>query len=159
LNGPLNPRRKARAIVLQVLYELDLTHHPIWETFANRLVDVDLSVEYVNFARQLLEQTVLNASRLDTIIQQHATELPLTQLAVIDRNILRMALWELSQSPQTPVRVVINEAVELAKAFGSDATASFVNGVLGTLVEQIADVRTQLLTVIAADPTPVLTNS
>jgi N utilization substance protein B len=73
---------------------------------------------------------------LDTFIHRHAPEWPLEQMAYIDRNILRVALFEFAVDGQTPVKVAINEAVELAKAFGSDSAPRFVNGVLGTLVER-----------------------
>jgi N utilization substance protein B len=69
------------------------------------------------------------------VIEKYAPEWPLDQIAAIDRNILRMACWEFAVSRDTPVKVAINEAVELAKLFGSDSTARFVNGVLGTLVD------------------------
>jgi N utilization substance protein B len=71
---------------------------------------------------------------LDSVISKHAPEWPLDQVAVIDRNILRIALWEIAVYNHTPVKVAINEAVELSKMFGSESTPRFVNGVLGSLV-------------------------
>jgi len=70
------------------------------------------------------------------LIAEHAPEWPMDQLAVIDRNILRIALWEFAVEKCTPIKVAINEAIELAKMFGSDATPRFVNGVLGSLANR-----------------------
>jgi N utilization substance protein B len=72
--------------------------------------------------------------RLDTLIQKYAPAWPVAQIAIVDRNILRIALYELSGATATPPKVAINEAVDLAKLFGSDNSSRFVNGVLGTAV-------------------------
>jgi transcription antitermination protein NusB len=76
------------------------------------------------------------AEQLDGFIAQHAPEWPFDQVAIIDRNILRIALWEIAVSDQTPIKVAINEAVELGKVYGSDSTPRFVNGVLGSLANR-----------------------
>jgi N utilization substance protein B len=86
------------------------------------------------FARQIVVGVLPIIHDLDRLIAVHAPEWPLDQVAVIDRNILRIALWEIAVSQQTPMKVAINEAVELSKEFGSDSTPRFVNGVLGSLV-------------------------
>jgi N utilization substance protein B len=77
------------------------------------------------------------------LIAECAPEWPVDQLAVVDRNILRLALWEFAVSGETPVRVAINEAVELAKRFGSDSAPRFINGVLGSLAEREQEIRRQ----------------
>ncbi len=84
--------------------------------------------------RQLVSTVVRNRKALDALIQKHAPAWPVEQIAVIDRNILRMALVELSEAIGTPPKVAINEAVELAKIFGSDNSSRFVNGVLGAVL-------------------------
>jgi N utilization substance protein B len=78
---------------------------------------------------------------LDALIAQYAPDWPLDQVASIDRNILRIALWEMALHAETPVKVTINEAVELSKAYGSDSTPRFVNGVLGSLADQLNEIR------------------
>ena len=78
-------------------------------------------------------------------IADFAPEWPLDQVAYIDRNLLRIALWEIAVYKKTPVKVVINEAVELAKTYGSDSAPRFINGVLGTLAEQIDALRAELV--------------
>ncbi len=82
--------------------------------------------------------------RLDQFIAEHAPEWPLDQVAIIDRNILRIALWELAVYCETPIKVAINEAIELAKTFGSDSTPRFVNGVLGSLANRQNEIKQAL---------------
>jgi N utilization substance protein B len=91
---------------------------------------------YAEFARHLVEGVLGHRHVLDEFIHEHAPEWPLEQMAYIDRNILRMAVFEFAIDGRTPVKVAINEAVELAKEFGSDSAPRFVNGVLGSLVKQ-----------------------
>lgn len=127
-------RRQARVLALQVLYELDTTTHPADRAIACRLEEESLPQEGEAFLRQLVGGVVTHCDRLDALIQKYAPAWPVQQIAVIDRNILRIALFELSGSTGTPMKVAINEAVELAKIFGSDSSPRFVNGVLGAAV-------------------------
>lgn len=131
----MKPRTRARALALQVLYEVDLTNHPPAEVFRARLEEEPLSPELAEFARQIIFGVLPLAQILDTSIAEYAPEWPFDQIAAIDRNILRMACWEFVVFHDTPVKVAINEAVELAKQFGSDSTPRFINGVLGSLAE------------------------
>ena len=73
---------------------------------------------------------------LDNVISEHTPEWPLDQVAIIDRNIIRIALWEFAVTNETPIKVAINEAIELAKSYGSDSSPRFVNGVLGSLAQR-----------------------
>ncbi len=129
-------RRQARTIVLQALYETDTVHHDPLQVIDNRLVEDPTDVEIESFARRLFFTVLENTAKLDAIIQQHAPEWPLEQVAVIDRNLLRMALCEMTITRDAPVKVVINEAIELAKDFGSDSSPRFINGVLGSIVNK-----------------------
>ena len=87
--------------------------------------------------RWLVSGVVKYRSELDQLIHKYAPEWPVNQLAVVDRNVLRLALFELGcQQANTPPKVVINEAVELAKAFGSDSSPRFINGVLGSALDE-----------------------
>jgi N utilization substance protein B len=135
----MKARRKARSLALQVLYEVDCAGHSPEAVLAARLDDQPLPEELAEFARRLVEGVLATAGDLDDLIQRHAPEWPLEQMALIDRNILRMAIWEFIVDRGTPTKVAINEAVELAKLFGSDSAARFVNGVLGVLASQEAD--------------------
>ena len=129
----MKSRTKARGIALQALYEIDLTGHPVSDVLEQRLIDTPLDDGLAEFTRQIVAGVLSLELNLDDFIAQHAPEWPLDQVAVIDRNILRIALWEFAIADITPVKVAINEAIELAKLFGSDSTPRFVNGVLGSL--------------------------
>ncbi len=127
-------RRQARISALQALYELDTTHHGVGDVIANRLEDITLPDEGAEFLRQLVSGVLLHRDELDALIQKFAPAWPVAQIAIVDRNVLRIALFELTGATNTPPKVAINEAVDLAKLFGSDHSSRFVNGVLGTAV-------------------------
>ncbi len=126
-------RRRARTVAIQTLYELDLTNHSPAAVLEQRIVEAGLPQQGVPFARHLVTGVLKSKEKLDGMIQQYAPEWPIEQMAPIDRNILRLALFEFGIDGQTPVKVAINEAVELAKLFGSDSAPRFINGVLGSL--------------------------
>lgn len=137
----MKSRTKARSIALQVLYEIDLTGHEPGEVLGDRLVEDPLDDGLVDFTRQIVFGVLPLVLKLDDFIAQHAPEWPLDQVAAIDRNIIRIALWEFAVSGLTPVKVAINEAIELAKLYGSDSTPRFVNGVLGSLAERQQEIH------------------
>lgn len=137
----MKPRTRARSLALQVLYEIDLSAHQPGEVLRERLEETALPPELAEFARGIVFGVMPLREPLDRVIAKYAPEWPMDQVAAIDRNILRMACWEFAISGETPVKVAINEAVELAKLFGSDSTARFVNGVLGTLVDHEQEIR------------------
>jgi len=126
-------RRRARILALQALYEIDSTHHPVGTVLDQRLTEDPLTEEGQVFARELLTGVIQHQVELDELIQHYAPEWPVDQMAVIDRNVLRIAIYEFFIGKLTPTKVAINEAVELAKLFGSDSAPRFVNGVLGSL--------------------------
>jgi N utilization substance protein B len=137
----MKSRTKARGIALQVLYEYDLTGHPIGEILESRLSEEETDEKIQEFSRSIVMGVVPIIDRLDAIVAEHAPEWPMDQVAVIDRNILRIALWEFAVSEVTPIKVAINEAIELAKVFGSDSSSRFVNGVLGSLVDHQEEIH------------------
>ncbi len=126
-------RRKARALALQALYEVDAAGHNPEDVLANHLGQSRLSAENAAFLRKLVNGVVLQKTKLDESIRQFAPAWPVEQMPIIDRNILRLAIFELLFDNSTPVKVAINEAIELAKAFGGDNSARFVNGVLSSV--------------------------
>jgi N utilization substance protein B len=126
-------RRRSRILALQALYEIDTTHHPAGTVLDQRLAEDPLPAEGEAFARELITGVMKHQAELDELIQHYAPEWPVDQMAVVDRNVLRIAIYEFSISKATPIKVAINEAVELAKLFGSDSAPRFVNGVLGAL--------------------------
>ncbi len=128
-------RRRARSLALQILYEVDCVGHPVEEVLARRLERSDyLSETTAAFLRKMVLGAIEYATDLDTMIASCAPDWPVDELAILDRNILRIALWEIKVFTETPVKVAINEAVELAKRFSSDNAPRFINGVLGTLI-------------------------
>lgn len=137
----MKPRTRARALALQVLYEVDMANHVPGEVFTARLEETPLADELAEFARQIIFGILPIAHELDQLIAKYAPEWPLDQIAAIDRNILRMALWEFAVFHETPIKVAINEAVELAKQYGSDSAPRFVNGVLGSLAEHLHEIK------------------
>jgi len=137
----MKSRTRARGLALQVLYEVDLANHPPVEVYQSRLEEMPLSEELAEFARQIVFGVLPRIQDLDLLIAKYAPEWPLDQVAIIDRNILRIAFWEFAVQRETPLKVAINEAVELAKQFGSDSAPRFVNGVLGSLAEHKDEIQ------------------
>jgi len=129
----MKSRTKARVIALQALYEIDMSGHPAATALEQRLTDDPMDPGLAEFARSIVFGVLPIVEKLDDFIAQHAPEWPMDQVAVIDRNILRIAMWEFAVSGVTPIKVAINEAIEMAKVYGSDSTPRFVNGVLGSL--------------------------
>jgi N utilization substance protein B len=141
----MKSRTRARSLALQALYEVDVTDHPPGAVLKARLEEDPLSDELAEFARQIIFGVLPLIVILDQIISEYAPEWPLDQIAAIDRNILRIACWEFaSQDGGTPLKVAINEAVELAKLYGSDSAPRFVNGVLGSLAKHQQEIRFSL---------------
>lgn len=141
----MKSRTKARSLALAVLFECDLTNHLPGEVFQERLSDEALNDTLVQFAQEIIRGVYPIRERLDEFIAERAPEWPMDQVAVIDRNILRISLWEFAISGATPVKVAINEAIEMAKLFGSDNSPRFVNGVLGSLADHQNEIRQRFL--------------
>lgn len=137
----MKARRKARALALQVLFEVDSVEHPVEIALPRRIEAAreedeaadrePLPPEAELFVKTLVEGTLASRDELDKLIAKFAPEYPVAQLAIVDRNVLRLAFYELKNMGDVPVKVAINEAVELAKLYGSDSAPRFVNGVLG----------------------------
>jgi len=129
----VKPRRKARVVAFQALFEVDQAGHDPEASLGRRMQEDPVPEAQQAYCRALYHGTLRNLPPLDQAIQEIAPEWPLEQMAPVDRNLLRLAAYELLADASTPAKVTINEAVELAKLFGSDSSARFVNGVLGTL--------------------------
>jgi N utilization substance protein B len=140
----MQPRRRARGVAIQTLYEVDCAGHSPEEVLAARLLDAPLAPAAAQFARKLVQGVLANQDQMDRLIARYAPEWPVSQMAIIDRNVLRIAIFELAIDGSTPIKVAINEAVELAKIYGSESSARFVNGVLGTLVDRLSEIRDSL---------------
>ena len=130
-----DPRRKSRVLALQSLFAADIkgkTAEPSLECLAE---EDPLPIQVEEFALRLLHGVASAHRALDDIIQRYAPAWPVGQLSPVDRNILRISLFELLHNPETPPKTAINEAIELAKMFGSESSGRFVNGVLGSVME------------------------
>jgi N utilization substance protein B len=140
----MKSRTRARGLALQVLYEVDMANHPPAEALRARLAESPLPDDLAEFVRQIIFGVLPLLHELDELIARYAPEWPLEQIAAIDRNILRIALWEFAVQRETPIKVAINEAVELAKLYGSDSAPRFVNGVLGSLADYQHEIHQQV---------------
>jgi len=129
-------RHYARVVAFQVLYESDFSNNNNVEAiFKRHKTNLGLEGENIEFASELAQKTSKHIAQIDSEIVKVAPEWPIGQVAIIDRNILRLAICELKYF-DTPPKVVINESVELAKTFGSESSSKFVNGVLGTVFRE-----------------------
>jgi transcription antitermination protein NusB len=134
-------RHRVRTLALQALFELDATDHAPDEIVARWIADEELPAEGQRFLRTLVFGVWEHYAYLDRIIEEAAPSWPVNQMPGVDKAILRIALYEIliDEAEHTPVKAVINEAVELAKHFGSDNSSRFVNGVLGTVVTRYVE--------------------
>ena len=140
----MKSRTRARCAALQALYEIDIVGHIPEIVIHERIVAQSLDNKMADFTNQIVFGVWPLIEDLDRFISEQAPEWPLDQVAVIDRNILRIALWEFAVSGISPMKVAINEAVELAKMYGSDSAPRFVNGVLGSLASRQNEIQQAL---------------
>lgn len=133
----MSNRHTARTVVLQTLYEWDFNkdrkNEKPEDLLEKNIDEFTPGLENADFAWSLLKGVWEHKKEIDEIIKKYATEWPLEKIAVIDRNVLRIGIFELEFSVQIPEKVAINEAIELGKAFGGASTGKFINGVLGTI--------------------------
>ena len=137
----MKSRTKARSIALQVLYEVDISGHQPGIVLSDRFELLKMDDTLKTFISQIVSGVISYKEILDEFIADFAPDWPLEQVAFIDRNLLRMALWEIAVYQKTPVKVVVNETVELAKLYGSDGSSRFINGVLGGLLENLEEIK------------------
>lgn len=130
---PGNPRTRSRWLAVQALYEWDTTGHDPLEALGHRLDDQPDTGRVGAFARRLVAGVRERQAEIDRVLAQTAPQWSIEQMAVVDRNIMRVAIYEVLFDNETPVRAAVNEAVELAKTFGSETSSRFVNGVLGAV--------------------------
>ena len=125
--------RKARVAALQALYEFDCARHDPVPSVLRLIQEKHLNEDTALFAQELVDGVMENKGKLDAQIRRFAPSFPVEQLSLIDRAILRLSIFEIMIDRRVPVKVAINEAVELAKAFGSNSSSKFINGVLGSV--------------------------
>jgi transcription antitermination protein NusB len=133
-------RHQARTVALQTLYQLDMQRGPgqvsIAEFAAPLIAEADLSAELADYTRRVAAGTWSAHERYDEMIKGVAANWDIARMAVVDRNILRLAIHELLEQPDVPARVVIDEAIEIGREFGDAETPQFINGVLDAIWKQ-----------------------
>jgi len=137
----MKSRTKARSIALQVLYEVDISEHQPGKVLTDRFERLQMDNSLKQFISQIVSGVTEYKQILDEFIADFAPEWPLDQVAAIDRNLLRIALWEIAVYQKTPVKVAINEAVEMAKRYGSEGSPRFINGVLGGFIDNLKEIK------------------
>lgn len=131
---PTGSRRRSRIIAFQALYEADQSGHEPVDVLDRHLDETGLSEEASGFVRELVDGVRAHCAEIDAMIGERAPAFPLGEMAPVDRNVLRLAIFEICfDNRRAPVAVVINEAVELAKGYGSESSGRFVHGVLGSI--------------------------
>jgi N utilization substance protein B len=140
----MSSRHLCRSIAMQSLYEWDFNgkKQEALERIVNKNIkEFGPGLEDDSFVRQLVDGVVKNISQLDGIIEKAAPEWPINQINIVDRNVLRIGLYEIlySKKEEVPPKVAINEAIELAKNFGGESSGKFINGVLGTVFKEIGE--------------------
>ncbi len=130
-------RSKSRSLALQTLFEIDLTKHHIDDVLGHLMVESDLDENQLKFAREIVCGVLDKKKQIDSLIAECATEREVGGLSSLDRSVLRMGILELLDFSDTPPKVVVNEAAELAKIYGSDNSYKFVNGVLGAILQKL----------------------
>jgi N utilization substance protein B len=134
----MGPRRKAREYALQMLFQWDITHDTMDQVIATFFQNLpDESTATVDFARQLVTGTVDHVEQIDEIIRRHAEHWRLDRMATVDRNLLRLAIYEFLYGKETPKTVVINEAIEIARRFSAQESPQFINGVLDSIKKEL----------------------
>jgi len=137
-------RHLQRSVAMQILFEWDFQGRKdenIEEIISHNIAEFAPGMEDCEFTKSLITGTLKNRANIDSLIEKCAPEWPLDQVTIIDRNILRLGIFELmyGKYEEVPPKVAINEAIELAKAFGGDSSARFVNGVLGTIYREMGE--------------------
>lgn len=136
----MSNRHLARSIAMQALFEWDFREQPV--DVLPLIIDRDLKefgpgLDETEFAKKIIEDVHKNLADIDKLIVKYAPQWPIEQITVIDRNILRIGIYELKFNDAVPPKVAINEAIELAKNFGGPASGRFINGVLGAIYKEM----------------------
>ncbi|MEJ5253490.1 MAG: transcription antitermination factor NusB [Chthonomonadetes bacterium] len=134
-------RRMARELALRLLYQVDIAQIPLDECFAFAVEHMPIDEPGQQFAYELASGTLNDLQRIDSIIARFAIGWPPERQPAPDRNVLRLAIYELLHHPETPPGVVISEAVELAKKYNSDESGKFINGVLASVLKHLEEYR------------------
>lgn len=155
----MSNRHLARTIAMQTLYEWDFMGKPAGKLQAlvgNNLKEFAPDFHDAGFSTAIVNGVEKNRDEIDALITRYAPEWPLEQITIVDRNILRIGIYELKFAADIPPKVAINEAIELAKGFGGESSGKFVNGVLGAIFKDMGEGTGQVPASPAPAPPPVL---
>lgn len=133
-------RHLSRTLAMQTLYQWDFNGKPddqVVSMLEHNAHEIAADYDDGGFARQLVEGVIKHKHEIDTIISTYATDWPIEQITLVDRNILRLGTYEMKYADEIPTKVAINEAIEIAKQFGGESSGKFVNGVLGALYKDL----------------------
>lgn len=138
----MGSRHLSRSIAMQSLYEWDFfgkKQGALDNILARNLEEFGPGLDDIDFPRKIIKGVSENIKKIDSVIEKAAPEWPIPQINIIDRNVLRIGLYELlyANKEEVPPKVAINEAIELAKMFGGESSGKFINGVLGTVYKQL----------------------
>jgi N utilization substance protein B len=134
----MGPRHKARECALQMLFQWDITHDEIDQVVATFFQNQEPETPAImEFARELVTGTVAHIEDIDRLIQRHAENWRLDRMAIVDRNVLRMATQEFLFGKETPKTVVINEAIDIARRFSTQESPQFINGILDSIKKEL----------------------
>jgi N utilization substance protein B len=133
----MGTRRKAREYALQMLFQWDITHDSIEQIGTTFWENQDEPAAVVDFARLLAARTVEHVEEIDALIRRHAEHWRVDRMAVVDRNLLRLAAQEFLYDKETPKTVVINEAIEIARRYSSQESPQFINGILDSIKKEL----------------------
>jgi len=136
----MSNRHLSRTIAMQTLYQWDFNgkkQKDLQELLHYNEAEFAPGFDDKGFAEKLIAGVLKNQEEIDELIKKYATEWPLEQITTIDRNILRIGVYELKFDPEIPSKVAINEAIEVAKAYGGESSGKFVNGVLGAIYKEM----------------------
>jgi N utilization substance protein B len=132
-------RRKARAAALQILFQMDVRNKKLEEILPYFEIPKGWDEDTLSFFFHLVKGVENNKEEIDKVLSKASEEWPLYRMANVDRNILRLAVFEILFLPQVPISVAINEAVELGKKYGTEESGKFINGILGQLVKNLEE--------------------
>jgi len=139
----MGPRRKAREYALQMLFQWDITHDTIEQIISTFWEGQDEPEETREFAEKLASGSIANVEKIDVLIQRHAENWRLDRMAVVDRNILRLATYEFLYDAETAKTIVINEAIEVARRFSAQESPQFINGILDSIRKEVESMGAQ----------------
>ncbi len=131
-------RRRAREVALQVLFQVDVGKSKPERALLYTLSEFNVTGETAAFARRLVEGTLAHKEEIDALIRKYAIDWDLPRMANVDRNILRLGIYEMLYHEETPLSVAIDEAIELAKTFSHEDAPRFINGILGRIAREVA---------------------